>query len=70
MSGPHPQKDIRDRILRALRREGGRASGQLLGRATGRGHRINSVLRSMAQAGQLRRTGEKEGRSPIWEVVE
>ncbi len=58
-----------DRVLRALRREGGKASAAMLGRATGRGHRVNGMLRLLEERGLVERTGEREGKSPIWALV-
>lgn len=66
---PPGSPSISDRVLRALRREGGRASAAYLGRLTGRGHRINSTLLQMAGKGLVSKTAEKDGVSPIWELV-
>lgn len=59
-----------DRLLRALKREGGTATSKRLGEVLQLGNKVNKLLHSMAQKGLVRRTGEKDGRSPYWEVCD
>ena len=55
--------------MRALRREGGEASGAHLGTATCEGHRVNGALARLVTLGLVHRTGRKDGRSPIWAIT-
>jgi len=64
------QPTLGSRVLLALKREGGEASAQLLGRLTGKGTRVNSALNHLLAQGLVKRTDRKVGRSIVWALAE